>query len=317
MSKHKNDNIKIIVNNDENNEFIYLLKEREFVKTKEPIYKIGKTKQENLNRIKSYPNGSKLLFYNECSNCDEKEKIILNKFKELFIHKKDIGNEYFMGDYILMKNIIYDITCYNNQDIINNNITNEDICNKCNKIYKTKKSLIEHNKKCIGLNVLTCPKCMITFSSRFSKSNHIKKNNCKPVSIIHHLNKIEDFIINDFGNERIDYLENFTNKDNIKDLPIYIKIIKYIEFKYFNHDFPENNNIKFENNYCSIRENGEWKFKDLNNLIHDLIQNNKLIVIYNNFIEFIDENNEKNIEDNYTYIKNELKTLIKSFKIIN
>ena len=46
---------------DNNNEFIYLIKEREFIKTKEPIYKIGKTKQENLQRIKSYPNGSILL----------------------------------------------------------------------------------------------------------------------------------------------------------------------------------------------------------------------------------------------------------------
>ena len=46
---------------DNNNEFIYLIKEREFIKTKEKIYKIGKTKQENLQRIKSYPNGSILL----------------------------------------------------------------------------------------------------------------------------------------------------------------------------------------------------------------------------------------------------------------
>ena len=48
---------------DNNNEFIYLIKEREFIKTKEHIYKIGKTKQENLQRIKSYPNGSILLLY--------------------------------------------------------------------------------------------------------------------------------------------------------------------------------------------------------------------------------------------------------------
>jgi hypothetical protein len=43
------------------NFYIYLIKEREFIKTKEPIYKIGKTKQEKLQRIKSYPNGSILL----------------------------------------------------------------------------------------------------------------------------------------------------------------------------------------------------------------------------------------------------------------
>ena len=94
---------------DNNNEFIYLIKEREFIKTKEHIYKIGKTKQENLQRIKSYPNGSILLLYIITNDCDKKEKLIIQKFKEHFIHKKDIGNEYFMGDYNHMINIILSI----------------------------------------------------------------------------------------------------------------------------------------------------------------------------------------------------------------
>ena len=59
------------------------------------------------------------------------------------------------------------------------------ICTKCNKIYKTKKCLIQHEKNCNGVDDLTCPRCMISFSSRQAKSNHIKRNNCKPMSIIH------------------------------------------------------------------------------------------------------------------------------------
>lgn len=109
---------------DINNEFIYLIKEREFIKTKEPIYKIGKTKQENLQRIKSYPNGSILLLYIITNNCDKKEKLIIQKFKEHFIHKKEIGNEYFMGDYNDMINIILSFI-YNknsNNSSINNSI---------------------------------------------------------------------------------------------------------------------------------------------------------------------------------------------------
>ena len=102
-------NIMSLCDLDDNNEFIYLIKEREFIKTKEPIYKIGKTKQENLQRIKSYPNGSILLLYIITNDCDKKEKEIIQKFKELFIHKKDIGNEYFMGDYNHMINIILSI----------------------------------------------------------------------------------------------------------------------------------------------------------------------------------------------------------------
>ena len=92
-----------------NSEYIYLLQEREFIKTKEPIYKIGKTKQECLKRITNYPNGTKLVIQIECNDCDTYEKLLITKFKKEFIHKNDIGNEYFYGDPFKMVNIIYDI----------------------------------------------------------------------------------------------------------------------------------------------------------------------------------------------------------------
>lgn len=89
------------------NHYIYLLQEREFIKTNEKIFKIGKTKQENLKRFANYPNGSKLLFQCICINCDDIERDIITSFKDLFIHKKEVGNEYFEGDYIMMIDIIY------------------------------------------------------------------------------------------------------------------------------------------------------------------------------------------------------------------
>jgi hypothetical protein len=293
------------INNNENKEFIYLLQEREFIKTKEPIYKIGKTKQEKIKRIKSYPNGSELLFYIVCNNCDEIEKTIINKFKNHYIHKKEFGNEYFMGDYNSMIDTIYNIIKTSKTEVIKD-INNEDNrCSKCNKFYKTKKSLINHEKSCNGLSILTCPKCMITFSSRFCKSSHIKSNNCKAKSINYY---ITDYI-NNYGNERLDYLEDFINKPDIKDLPNHKKLIKYIELKYFNDEFPENKNIKYDNNNCLIREDGKWKSKNLNNMILDIIDKNKLI-IYN------DEEKDDNKDINDKYIKNELKVLIKSSKFV-
>ena len=75
--------------------------------------------------------------------------------------------------------------------------------------------------------------------------------------------------INNYGNERLDYLE---------DLPIHKRLLKYIEYKYFNEEFPENRNIKYENNNCLIREEGKWKSKNLNNMIIDIIDKNKLII---------------------------------------
>ena len=46
--------------------YIYLLKEREFVKTEENIYKVGRTERENLTRFNQYPNGSVLLLQMIC-----------------------------------------------------------------------------------------------------------------------------------------------------------------------------------------------------------------------------------------------------------
>jgi hypothetical protein len=112
--------------------------------------------------------------------------------KELKIQNEDIHiiNE--------DKHIINEDIHIINEDI---HIINEDIhiideikynCKKCNKNYKTKKYLIEHEKICNGLNILTCPKCMTTFSTTSNKSRHIKTNKCKAKSIIHLVNKETD-----------------------------------------------------------------------------------------------------------------------------
>ena len=224
-----------------------------------------------------------------------------------------------MGDYNSMIYLIYNIIISSKKEDIkdNNNKDNNEVnkCSKCNKFYKTKKYLISHEPKCNGLNILSCPKCMNTFTTTSNKSAHIKKNNCKSKSINYNIIMKDDYIKN-YGNERIDYLEDFINKPTIKDLPIHKKLIKYIEYKYFNEEFPENRNIKYENNNCLIREDGKWKSKNLNNMIIDIIEKNKLIIIYNNFIEYTEEDNEKEVIDNYKYIRDELKVLIKSSKSI-
>ena len=87
--------------------YIYLLQEREFINSNSNIYKIGKTEQENLKRFKNYPNDSKLFLHITCKNCHICEKDILKIFREQFIQKKEIGNEYFEGCYMKMMKIIF------------------------------------------------------------------------------------------------------------------------------------------------------------------------------------------------------------------
>jgi hypothetical protein len=87
--------------------YIYILQEREFIKTKEPIYKIGKSKQLNLGRFSQYPNSSVLYFQLVVPDCDKLEKILIHIFKGKYLQRTDIGTEYFQGDVFQMIDDIY------------------------------------------------------------------------------------------------------------------------------------------------------------------------------------------------------------------
>ncbi len=87
---------------------MYILQEREFVKTNQEIYKIGTTASVG-NRMKQYPKGSKIIAIFPVSI--NPEQIIINKFKILFKQRQDIGIEYFEGKIDeIIKNML--VNCY-------------------------------------------------------------------------------------------------------------------------------------------------------------------------------------------------------------
>lgn len=96
-----------------NNNFIYLLKEREFMKTNENVYKIGKTSGLR-NRMGDYPKGSKICGVFACKDHDKSEKEILTVFDCLFNTREDIGKEYFEGNVLKMTEIISQVVNKNN-----------------------------------------------------------------------------------------------------------------------------------------------------------------------------------------------------------
>ena len=89
-------------------EYIYLLQEREFIVTEQNIFKIGKTKQENLQRISRYPNGTQLIMQIRCEDCDLIESKLISLFTDKFKRRKDIGIEYFEGDWHKMIKYIFE-----------------------------------------------------------------------------------------------------------------------------------------------------------------------------------------------------------------
>lgn len=76
---------------------IYVVKEREFIKTKENIYKIGRSKNI-VNRMPSYPKSSRIYTIMYVKDVKEVEKFIIDRFDGLFIKRTDIGNEYYECD---------------------------------------------------------------------------------------------------------------------------------------------------------------------------------------------------------------------------
>jgi hypothetical protein len=87
-----------------NNNCLYIIQEREFIKSKQPIYKIGFTKNGIIARTNGYPKQS---IVRSCVTVNgNPELTLINLFKESYIHRTDIGNEYFEGD---LKSMIFDL----------------------------------------------------------------------------------------------------------------------------------------------------------------------------------------------------------------
>ncbi len=101
-------------------QYIYLLQEREFIKCNENVYKIGKTMQNNSKRFGQYPKNSNLLAQLVCVNCHKCETYIKKVFMKKYKQRKDIGTEYFEGDYNGMIDDIFAII-----KIINGYVSND------------------------------------------------------------------------------------------------------------------------------------------------------------------------------------------------
>jgi hypothetical protein len=111
IDKIKN-NKKEIINNEEKNSitdgFIYIIHEREFIESNKNIYKIGRT-HNTTKRIANYPKNSIYCFFRQSNNMIKDENKLVKTFKDNFIHKNEIGNEYFEGN---LTDMIKIINCY-------------------------------------------------------------------------------------------------------------------------------------------------------------------------------------------------------------
>ena len=75
---------------------VYLLIEREFMASKQNIFKIGRSVNIS-NRTRQYPKGSQLLVVLPCIDSCVSESNLQRVFCEKFIQRRDIGSEYYEG----------------------------------------------------------------------------------------------------------------------------------------------------------------------------------------------------------------------------
>ena len=147
-------------------EGVYLIHTREFIKSDETIYKLGRSFTLD-NRVKQYPNGSKILLMIACEKSVVCESKLIEIFKIKFIQKKYYGNEYFEGDYKLMIKEIF-----NYIDKMNIENIEKDKKDKIEKAAEKKKQKKEVKKekekekveeKINNNSDRTCPKCSHKF----------------------------------------------------------------------------------------------------------------------------------------------------------
>lgn len=117
--------------------YIYLLKEREFVNSLRDIYKIGKTKQSNSKRFLQYPKDSILILQVICVDCTKTEYEIIKLFANKYKQMKSIGTEYFEGNYIDMISDILSIVNLDNKNIFENKKDESNIVNEISEINNT------------------------------------------------------------------------------------------------------------------------------------------------------------------------------------
>ena len=129
--------------------------------------------------------------YTSNRNFNLKQHEINKHYKEILKNEKEIIKEKEVNylnkevNYLNKKVNYFDKEVnYLNKEVNSDNNITEYNCKKCNKKYLTYNSYIKHEEKCNGLDSLTCPKCMFHFTTKQAKSFHIKRNNCKPKSII-------------------------------------------------------------------------------------------------------------------------------------
>ena len=91
--------------------YLYILQEREFFRSGEDVYKVGRTDRDVFERFKEYPKGSRLLFCQHVplDRVKDLEDEVKARFRRLFRARIDVGSESFVGQWHEMVDVVVDV----------------------------------------------------------------------------------------------------------------------------------------------------------------------------------------------------------------
>ena len=177
-------------------QYIYLIQTREFVNSKEPVYKIGKSTKINFTRFLQYPKESVQIFQSSCYNCHVLEKIIIKQFHAKYHHCKIVGKEYFKGNVRHMVNDICQLILLEKQEETTKPFAHEVVTNIIHDIIR---NVLDNVSNEIGVETIISPTSEIIEATEVSVKLEPTESD-----IIHDIiRNVLDYIPKDIGVEPI------------------------------------------------------------------------------------------------------------------
>ena len=246
-------------------EYIYILREREFVNLNQPIYKIGRT-QDWMKRYRQYPKQTEVLFVMKISDSQRKEKDIIDILKKFTTQRSDIGREYFESDLNTIVDKVYSVCQESisiplqtllereNKKILNDN---EDLRKENKKIRDENLILRQNNEKLKSENEIYISETKKTVKEfELLREKNTKREVEQKISEIDITHTLNEFFNNDFIDKG--------SSDKIMRSSFNKIFNSYSQFK-FNKVFKsvEINTILRNLGYVEIKTNGDFYIKNL------------------------------------------------------
>lgn len=198
-------------------------------------------------------------------------------------------------------------------------------CNFCDKIFSNSQGKYQHKKTCkkrpdnIDINTLSEEvaklKKIVSEQQKFINAggagpSSINNNNIQNNNITINLNN--------FGNERIQHIDNEFIKECLKEM----NMIKLLEHIHFDPNHPENHTVRIKNinkNLLEYHQEGRWIIEKKDKVLEDMINCSGYKVLKTFY-----RNNEKEVNDeikeeegNYVYAQNIIEEMNKWLEKIN